>query len=314
LIAVEKYHDTSEKTLLKDETIPAKQSAKADLTQALDNIFKQANVAPFISKQLIQRLVTSNPSPAYVKRVSEVFNNNGKGIKGDLEAVVSAILLDEEALSPSKQTDNFGKLREPVLRLSHLWRAFKMQASLKIGHRWDADKTCGQGTYSYYNFWSGMSGFGNKIGQGPLQASSVFNFFRPDFSPNGALNDKGLSAPEFQIINENTIVGASNLIHNMITEFSDSKPLVQALKGKGKEQLSQLNLGIETTLAKDTNELLSHLDLVLLNNEMSDPLKTILQEHLNKPKIYVSGEEGQLEKAREAILLITSSPEYLIQR
>ncbi|HIO97300.1 MAG TPA: DUF1800 domain-containing protein [Leucothrix sp.] len=317
LVAVEKYHDKTEKVLLGGNKIPANQTAKADLVKALDNIFKHPNVAPFISKQLIQRLVTSNPSPAYVRRVAEVFNNNGSGVKGDLKAVISAILLDDDVLPPyrHKQSDNFGKLREPILRISHLWRAFKMQAALRVGHRWKPEKTCGQGTYDYYNFWTGITCFSCKTGQGPLQAKSVFNFFRPDYSPNGPLNDAGLSAPEFQIVNESTIVGSSNLLHLMINRFSDSKPLVQALKDeKGKEQKSQLNLATETALAKDTQKLLAHLDLVLLNDEMSDPLKAILTEHLNKDKNFHQGERGQLEKAREAILLISSSPEYLIQR
>ncbi len=315
LVAVEKYHDISQKTLLKGEKTPTKRTAKEDLGLALDIIFKHSNVAPFISKQLIQRLVTSNPSPDYVRRVAQVFNNNGDGIKGDLKAVVNAILLDEEALSTAKQTENFGKLREPVLRLSHLWRAFKMQPALRVGHRWESEKTCGYGNYYYFNFWTDLTCISCKTGQGPLQAKSVFNFFRPDYSPNGTLNDKGLSAPEFQIVNESTIVGSSNLLHTMITRFSDSKPLVPALTdAKGKEQKSQLNLSIETALAKNTEKLLKHLDLVLLNDEMSDPLKIILTEHLNKDKNFHDGERGQLEKAREAILLITSSPEYLIQR
>jgi uncharacterized protein (DUF1800 family) len=112
LVAVEKYHDTSTKKLLSDDISPSGQSAQDDLTFALNNIFKHPNIAPFISKQLIQRLVTSNPSPAYVERIATVFNDNGQNIKGDLRAVIAAILLDDEALTPNKP-DSFGKLREP---------------------------------------------------------------------------------------------------------------------------------------------------------------------------------------------------------
>ena len=314
LVAVEKYHDTTTKTLLNGVKSPAGQTAKADLSFALDNIFKHPNVAPFISKLLIQRLVTSNPSPNYVRRVAQMFNNNGKGVRGDLGSVASAILLDKEALAKNKPA-NFGKLREPLLRLSHLWRAFNMQATLKKGHRWQPEKTCGQGTYPYYSFWTSMNDFKNKVGQGPLQAKSVFNFFTSDFSPAGAINEAGLTAPEFQIMNENTTVGASNLIHTLITRFSDSKAMSAALLNeKGKKQRSKLNLSTEAGLAKNTDALLEHLNLVLLNGEMSQPLKQIVSEHLNKKGIFHNDERQGLEKAREAILLISSSPEYLNQK
>ncbi len=314
LVAVEKYHDTSTKTLLNGAKSPAGQTAKADLKFALDNIFNHPNVAPFISKLLIQRLVTSNPSPDYVRRVAEVFDNNGSGVRGDLGSVASAILLDKDALAAYKPA-NFGKLREPLLRISHLWRAFKMQPTLKEGHRWKPEKTCGQGTYPYYSFWTSMNDFKNKIGQGPLQAKSVFSFFTSGFSPAGAINNAGLTAPEFQIINENTSVGASNLTHTLITRLSDSKAMTAALLNeKGKKQRSQLNLSIEAKLAKNTDELLEHLNIVLLNGEMSQPLKQIVSEHLNEEGIFHKDERQGLEKAREAILLISSSPEYLNQK
>ena len=309
LVAVEKYHDTSTKTLLGGDVSPSGQTAQDDLTFALDNIYKHPNVAPFISKQLIQRLVTSNPSPAYVKRVASVFNDNGENVKGDLGSVVAAILLDDEALASNKPA-SFGKLREPLLRMSHLWRAFDMQNSLKVGHYWESDKTCGQGNYPYLIFWDAITNFDRQTAQNPVGAKSVFNFFRPDFSPNGVLNDQGLVAPEFKIVNENTLTSNSNLLHHMVTFFSDSKATSPVLEGK-----SKLNLSKEVALAKNTDDLLNHLSLVLLNNEMSESLKTILKEHLDSKGIFSDKtNEAQLEKAREAILLIISSPEYLIQR
>jgi uncharacterized protein (DUF1800 family) len=308
LEAVEEFHDTSAKQLLNGAQSPAGQTAKTDLVFALDNIFNHPNVAPFISKQLIQRLVSSNPTPQYIERVATVFNDNGEGIRGDLKAVVNAILLDDEALDPIK-SDNFGKLKEPILRLSHLWRVFNMQKSLKTGHYWESDRTCGQGNYEYYNFWVALTEYNRRTGQGPLQARSVFNFFRPDYSPTGILNDNGLSAPEFQIINENTLVATTNLFHLMGEVFSDSEPFTPTL-----DELSRLDLGPVTDMASDTNLLLDYLDLVLLNNAMTTELRNILVEHLNKQDVYSEGREGQFEKAKEAILLITTSSEYLIQR
>ena len=308
LKAFEEYHDTSAKNLLNGAISPAGQTAQADLDFALDNIFNHPNVGPFISKQLIKRLVTSNPSPEYVARVAEKFNDNGSGVKGDMKAVVAAILLDDEALSTNKPV-NFGKLREPMLRMSHLWRAFNMQTSLRVGHYWDAERTCGQNSYPSYNFYNSLPSFASTTGQGPMQARSVFNFFRPDFTPTGLLNDNGLSAPEFQIINENTMVGSTNLYHLLIEKFSTSDAFNPRLGDYSKFDLREV-----TTLAADTEKLLNYLSLVLLNKEMSASLRTILTEHLNQVDVYDEGREGQFQKAREAIMLIVSSPEYLIQR
>lgn len=308
LIAFEEYHDTSEKVLLNGEISPAGQTAQEDLDFALDNIFKHPNIGPFISKQLIQRLVTSNPTPAYVERVATKFNDNGDGVKGDMKAVISAILLDEEALSDNKPA-NFGKLREPMLRMSHLWRAFEMQASLRVGHYWEPERLCGQGNYAYYNVSPALPNITNTVGQGPLQARSVFNFFKPDFTPVGILNDNGIVAPEFQIINENTMVSTTNLMHKIVEKRSTSESFVPALG-----QNSELDMRSITTLAADTDQLLDYLDKVLMNNEMGSSLRNILSEHLNKEDVYADGREGQFQKAREAVMLLISSPEYLIQR
>jgi uncharacterized protein (DUF1800 family) len=307
MVAVEKYHDKSSKTLLNSSISPDGQTAQEDLKFALDNAFKHSNVAPFISKQLIQRLVTSNPTPDYVERVARVFNDNGLGIKGDLKAVITAILLDEEALAENK-SERFGKLREPLLRISHLWRAFNMQTSLQEGRRWPKE-SCGQESYPYYVFWSSLQDIGRQTSQNPLGATSVFNFFRPDFSPNGLLNNQRMVAPEFEIVNENTLTDTSNLLYNTLKSFSDSKAEIPQI---GKH--SKLNLKKEVTLAKNTDQLLNHLSLVLLNNQMSSSLRETLKEYLDSEDLFKFAYNPELEKTREAILLITSSPEYLIQR
>ena len=312
LQAYEEYHDTSEKHLLNGVISPAGQTAQQDLEFALDNIFNHPNVAPFISSQLIQRLVTSNPSPAYIERVANVFNDNGKGVKGDLKAVVKAILLDDEALQPNKSPE-FGKLREPLLRISHLWRNFPIQTVNKRGHYWEPENTCGQGSYPYYVFWDSLDSFANKIGQGPLQARSVFNFFRPDHSPNGMLNERGLKAPEFQIINENTFVGMTNLTYYLVNYFSDANNVSGDID-KISNDFSRLNLNKVTQLASNTEDLLNYLSLTLLNNQMSPALRNIIQEHLTQTDVYPEGIDGQFVRAREAILLIINSPEYLIQQ
>jgi len=312
LKAYEDYHDTSEKTLLNGVVSPANKTAKVDLDFALDNIFNHPNVAPFISAQLIQRLVTSNPTPAYVGRVARIFNNNGNGVKGDLKAVVKAILLDQEALSTTKP-DSFGKLKEPLLRISHLWRNFPIRAITRAGHYWEKENTCGQGSYQYYEFWDSLDSIVGKTGQGPLQARSVFNFFRPDHTPNGMLNDLGLKAPEFQIMNENTLVGFTNLTYYMVTEFSFADGITDEVY-TASDDLSKLDLNQVTTLAANSGDLLNYLNLTLLNNQMTSALRTILLEHLDQKDIYPDGINGQFVRAHEAIILIINSPEYLIQR
>jgi len=171
--AFEEFHDDGSKTLLGGEVISAGLSAAEDLDAALDNIFNHQNVAPFVSKQLIQRLVTSNPTPAYVERVASVFNDNGQGVRGDLAAVIRSILLDDEALTAADRLGG-AKLKEPLLRLTQLWRAF------------DAVGVNGLFRYSHPE-WD--------FGQRPYGSPSVFNFFSPAYAQPGPIAAMGLVSP-----------------------------------------------------------------------------------------------------------------------
>ena len=166
----------------------------AAIKVALDTIFAHANVPPFVSKQLIQRLVTSNPSPAYVGRVSAVFANNGSGVRGDMKAVIKAILTDSEARDDSALTAaNAGKLREPIMRLTGWARAFGVNSP---ANTWPFGNTSSRST---------------RLGQSPGRSPSVFNFFRPGYSPPAtAISAAGLVAPEFQITNEQSVVAYIN--------------------------------------------------------------------------------------------------------
>ena len=174
------FHDTGSKTLLNGFVVPAGQNGSQDLAMALDNIFNHPNIGPFMATRLIERLTTSNPSPQYVERVARVFNDNGQGVRGDLGAVVKAILLDPEARSnPNSDTD--GKIKEPLLRLTQLFKAY--------------NATSQSGRYPL--------GFAYIVfGQGPLQASHVFNFFSPFYAPPGEIQNSGLVAPELEIATE----------------------------------------------------------------------------------------------------------------
>ena len=186
------FHDTQTKRLLGGVTLPAGGSARQDLEAGLDLIFAHPNVGPFIGRQLIQRLVTSNPSPAYVARVAGTFNNNGSGVRGDLAAVVRAILLDPEARA-TPTGDTVGKLKEPLLRLTALFRAY--------------DATAPNGRY-LIDFAAPL------LGQAPLQSPSVFNFFRPGYAPPGEIASRELVSPEMQITTEFTAATFANVLGN----------------------------------------------------------------------------------------------------
>ena len=185
-------HSPEEKTFL-GTTIPANTDGVTTLQLALDHIAGHPNVGPFIGRQLIQRLITSNPSPAYVARVAAVFNNDGSGQRGNLEAVVRAVLTDDEAWSPPSPST--GKLREPVLRFSILTRAIEIGC---VDDVWPINE---------------LDDPDDELAQSPYRAPSVFNFYRPGYvPPSSPLGDAGLTAPEFQIVDEITVIGWVNYV------------------------------------------------------------------------------------------------------
>ena len=193
------WHDTGSKVLVGNAVIPAGLAADTELDMALDVLFNHPNVGPFIGRQLIQRLVTSNPSPAYVARVATAFNDNGLGVRGDLFAVVKAILIDTEARNGhSSNPQSFGKIREPLLRTTQFWRFFNA-----IGKNGRYDEWNPEGPYS----------------QGPLRANSVFNFYRPDYSPVGTLTNAGLACPECQITHEASVTNLLNKMDSVVVHY-----------------------------------------------------------------------------------------------
>ncbi len=186
-------HEPGQKNLLNGTVVPQGQSGDMDIEAAIDNLFNHPNVGPFIGKQLIQRLVTSNPSPAYIERVARAFNGDATGIRGDMRAVIRAVLLDPEAAALPGSNAEFGKLREPVVRYASLLRQF--------------------GATSDDGFIANTGYLLQALTkQHPLSAPSVFNFFLPAHSPSGEIAAAGLVAPEFQIATSNSIIGWSNLV------------------------------------------------------------------------------------------------------
>ena len=277
------YHDTGEKKLLNGFVTAANQTPEEDLKQALDNVFNHPNVGPFISKQLIQRLVTSNPSPSYVRDVAAVFNSNAAGERGSLASTIKAILMHREArLGHLDNPDTYGKIKEPLLRVTQLWRAF---GPVSI-HR----------EFNYA--WAG-----NELAQSPLTSPSVFNFYRPDFAQPGAIRDAGLVSPEFQIIDETSIITiTSRTLANTIWSHS--------FKSDVDRNRIAINIQREMDIEPDPDALLDHLDLLLLGGRMTPELRAETQA-LMDARDY---QNAASQRVAEAIFLIASSPEAAIQQ
>ncbi len=297
----DEFHDKGAKTLLNGRVLPSGQSAVDDLNDALDNVFAHRNVAPFIAKQLIQRLVTSNPSPAYVRRVAQVFNDNGLGVRGDMRAVIKALLLDDEARNGHiTQPRRFGKLREPVLKQSALWRALDaipMATANNNGER------VGPRVYRY-------AASNADFAQRPLSALSVFNFFLPNFAQPGPIEAAGLVSPEFEILTDTTITDTTNALRGSIHErdatLSGARILTPSTAGRGNVLL---DLGQEKALADDPEALINHLDLLLMAGQMSDTMRDALitfldTEPTGDPRIRVE----------DTLFLLVTSPEFAVQR
>jgi uncharacterized protein (DUF1800 family) len=293
MISYPNFHSLSAKTFL-STTIPASTTsdAKGELKIALDAIFNHPNVGPFMAKQMIQRLVTSNPSPAYVGRVAAVFNNNGQGVRGDLGAVVRAVLLDAEARNMSAGNDaNFGKVREPVLRLSNLMRTF---GATSVSGNWTVGSTSGSTSF----------------GQSPLASPSVFNFYRPGYSPpNTKTGNAGLVAPELQIVDEVTVAGYANTLQTVITSGIGSGNDVRA------------NFAAEIAVANTPDVLVERMNTLMLYGSMSAGLRQRITEAVTGVTVPAATGTNQaaidtalLNRARLALYLTMVSPDYLIQR
>lgn len=286
--AFEEFHDTDKKIIVGNVVIPAGSKARDDLNQALDTLFNHPNVGPFIGKQLIQRLVTSNPHPDYVARVTEKFNDNGKGQRGDMGAVIKAILTDTEAHNGHLMYPQiFGKLREPILRMTHLWRAFKGRTTeQRLPYLYPADE----------------------LAQAPMRAPSVFNFYRPDYAPPGGLRNAAIKAPEFQITNESSILRLSNFLGDSIhyrfkgANWVDTEEIL-------------LDLDVEIALAKKPQDLVKHLNLLLMSGQMPETMQQLLINHLNQIPYDLDDEDPPgLLRALDAVFLVVASPQYAIQR
>ena len=295
MIAYPAFHSTSAKAFL-GVGIAASgvSSPDADLKVALDTLFNHPNVGPFIGRQLIQRLVTSNPSPAYVGRVSAVFNNNGRGVRGDMSAVVRAVLLDTEARSAATAAGtNHGKVREPLVRYATWARAF---GAASASGEWRIPSTSAN----------------TSLGQSALTAPSVFNFFRPGYSPpNTRVGSAGLVAPEFQIVDEITVAGYLNTLQTTID--------VGAGVSVGGVRDVRSAYAAEVAVAGDVSALTERVNLLLLNGTMSSALRSRILEAVSGVTVPATGAQATItaaltNRAKLAIFMTMASPEYLVLR
>ena len=285
MMPFEDFHDRGAKTLVGGTRIPAGGSARSDLRVALDTLAAHPNVGPFIGYRLIQQLVTSNPSPAYVGRVAAAFNDNGRGQRGDLGAVVRAVLLDPEALPGARPSASFGKVREPLLQVTRLWRAFDARAD--------------NGRYLFTHAHS----TGEGIGQAALSAPSVFNFFMPSYAPPGLLRSSGLRGPEFQIVTESTTALLANFFDQAV--FRGYRGVSGA-----KPETILIDIAAERSLAAtDLPALLNRLDLLLMGGRMPAAMRESLLAHLSAMP---AGDGTQ--RALEAIWLLMVAPQSLLQQ
>ena len=299
MIAYNQFHSTSAKSFL-GVTIPASTTADTtgDIKIALDTLFNNPNVGPFIAFRLIQQLVTSNPSPAYVSRVAAVFNSNSAGVRGDMAAVVTAILTDTEARDTATDvaSASFGKLREPVVRLANWMRAFSVT--------------------SQSGSWLMTSTSANtSLGESPLTSGSVFNFWPPGYAPpNTQLAAHNLLSPEFQGVDEVTVAGYLNTMQGAIGNGIGSVPS----GGSGADIQSAYTA--EMAVANDANALADRMNLLLLYGQMSATLRQRLVDSINGVAI-PGGTATQaqinaalLNRAKIAVMLTMASPDYLVQR
>lgn len=277
-------HSTSEKRIVNGVVIPANTPAKESLKIALDTLFNHPNLPPFIASQLIKRFVTSNPSPEYVRRVANVFMENNQGIRGDMRSTVRAILFDPEARDIAKVNDpNWGKLREPVIRVANYFRAFQSK------------------TPDSAYFFGALQTPPFDLGQTPWSAPNVFNFYQPDYQPPGPLATQNITAPEFQILDESSSAGYVNFMERGIEYYfgaADNKPVP--------------NYSAELAVASNPTALVSRIAMLLNGGYMSADTRTLIENSVKS--IDMAASDGAQRRVHTAIVLTMASPDYLIQK
>ena len=299
-------HDLTAKSLLSNSTNPnipvcpgvctsvadRTAYANASLDQAMDNIFNHPNVGPFISKNLIRQMITSDPTPAYVGRVAAVFNNNGFGVRGDMQAVVRAILLDPEARGDKKTDPNYGKLREPVLFATNFLKAFNPRSA--------------DGSTQSDGWILGRPEF-TGMGQLPFRSPTVFNYFPPDYifsTPTGSI-----VGPEFALMTTGTAIQRQNFINRFVYTVQAVPVSTDAPNGTSLD-FSDL----QAIASSDTSSgpLLDELNRRMMHSTMSAAMRSNILTAVNA--IPSTSQANFLLRAQQAVHLIATSSQYQVQR
>jgi uncharacterized protein (DUF1800 family) len=280
MAAVASAHDTTAKILLNGTVLPAGQSAAQDLSGALTNIFNHPNVGPFVCRQLIQHLVTSNPSPAYVARMSAMFDDNGSGVRGDMEAVMRAILEDPEARAgDTDATFDGGHLREAMLYLTGVLRGLGSTNTSSVGD------------------YSSLSNYTTALGEKPYSSGSVFNFFPPSYVIPGTTTN----APEFGQENTSNVILrltlADNLVNNKISNFSTDLSATSSLGVMASQT------GVALT---DCGNLVDALGVIFMHSQMPAQMRSEIVNH-------VATLTNIAERVRVATYLVISASQYKIE-
>jgi hypothetical protein len=270
-------HDTAQKVLFGNRTIAAAQTPTKDLNDAIDIIFNHPNVGPFISRQLIQHLVTSHPTPAYVARVTGAFNNNGAGVRGDMRAVLRAVLLDPEARGDVKTASDYGKLREPALLLANVMRALNGSSD---------------GVY--------LLSQSSSMGQNVFQPPSVFNFYPPNYPAPGTTID----GPPFKLMLTGTILNRSNFVDRIVFG-ANINPDSTVTGATG----TRINLQPFQPLAANPDQLLDRLSLIFMHNTLSTQARQTILTAVNA---YPATDT--LGRVRQAAYLIATSAQYQVEQ
>jgi hypothetical protein len=287
MVAVERQHDTGAKTLLNSVTLSAGQTAEQDLNQALDNIFNQSNVGPFVSRHLIHHLVTGNPSPAYIKRVAEVFADNGDGVRGDMKAVITAILLDPEARAADTQTGDEleanpavdgGHLREPLLWMTSIFRGLGAKNS-------NTDPT------NHYPWVTLIDLQSRYMDEPQFLQPTVFNFFSPSYVIAGTT----INSPEFGLENTGSIMPRLNFV-NYALEDPTSGVSVDFSAG-----------GPLGSKAANAEALVDYLGMVFMHSQMPTDMRNAIVEAVNSIPA-----SNPAERARVATYLVVTSSQYKV--
>jgi uncharacterized protein (DUF1800 family) len=281
------FHDDTAKTIVGGRILPPGQGGIKDLKDTLDTLFEHPNTGPFISRQLIQRLVTSNPSPGYIYRVARVFANNGAGVRGDLGAVVRAILTDYEARSSAvASTATFGKLKEPLLRATAVFRAFNAASN--------------SGRFNIANPQGNLA-------QAALRAPTVFNFYEPNFVLPGAVAAAGLYAPEYQILTDTTALTQPNFYYTYIYNNRSATDMAQQTIG--------LDLTAWLPLTRTPQQLVDSVNLLLAAGAVPQRDTDRMVAAISAmPEGTATNTNNDRERVRSAIYLAITSPHGAIQK